>query len=206
LRGVSHQLAFFAAVPLGVALTLSAHGAVARTATLAFAASVVSMFGVSTLFHRLSWNPRAARRIGHLDHAMIYGLIAGTYAPIGLLVIHPGWRTPVLATVWGGALLASAAKFAWRGAPIWVAPVLCAALGSIAVVAVPQIVDGIGVAGTLLLVGGGVAYLTGAMVYALRRPDPVPHVFGYHELFHALVIVAVACQYAAIAFFVVPRA
>jgi hemolysin III len=203
---VSHQLAFFVAIPVGIALTLSAHGALARTASIAFAASVISMFGVGTLFHRLSWTPRAARRIGHLDHAMIYALIAGTYAPIGLLVIHPGWRAPILTAAWGGTLLATAAKLAWRGAPTWVAPAVCIALGWIAILVLPQIVDRIGVAGTLLLVGGGLVYTTGAVVYARQRPDPVPHVFGYHELFHALVIVAVACQYAAVAFFVVPRA
>ena len=203
---MSHQLAFFVAIPVGIALTLSAHGALARTASIAFAASVISMFGVGTLFHRLTWTPRAARRIGHLDHAMIYALIAGTYAPIGLLVIHPGWRAPILTAAWGGTLLATAAKLAWRGAPTWVAPAVCIALGWIAILVLPQIVDRIGVAGTLLLVGGGLAYTTGAVVYARQRPDPVPHVFGYHELFHALVIVAVACQYAAVAFFVVPRA
>jgi hemolysin III len=203
---VSHQLAFFVAIPIGIALTLSAHGALARTASIAFAASVISMFGVGTLFHRLSWTPRAARRIGQLDHAMIYALIAGTYAPIGLLVIHPGWRAPILTAAWGGTLLATAAKLAWRGAPTWVAPTVCIALGWIAILVLPQIVDRIGVAGTLLLVGGGLVYTTGAVVYARQRPDPIPHVFGYHELFHALVIVAVACQYAAVAFFVVPRA
>jgi hemolysin III len=203
---VSHQLAFFVAIPVGIALTLSAHGALARTASIAFAASVISMFGVGTLFHRLTWTPRAARRIGHLDHAMIYALIAGTYAPIGLLVIHPGWRAPILTAAWGGTLLATAAKLAWRGAPTWVAPAVCIALGWIAILVLPQIVDRIGVAGTLLLVGGGLVYTTGAVVYARQRPDPIPHVFGYHELFHALVIVAVGCQYAAVAFFVVPRA
>jgi hemolysin III len=199
---VSHQLAFFVAVPLGVALTLSADGTLARTASIAFAASVISMFGVGTLFHRRSWTPRAARRIGQLDHA----LIAGTYAPIGLLVIHPDWRAPILTAAWGGTLLATAAKLAWRGAPTWVAPTVCIALGWIAILVLPQIVERIGVAGTLLLVGGGLVYTTGAVVYARQRPDPIPHVFGYHELFHALVIVAVACQYAAVGFFVVPRA
>ena len=151
-------------------------------------------------------HPQGARRIGQLDHATIYALIAGTYAPIGLLVVHPGWRVPILATVWGGALVATAAKLVWPTAPTWVAPVTCIALGWIALIALPQIVDRIGVPGTLLLVGGGLAYTTGAVVYARRRPDPVPATFGYHELFHALVIVAVACQYAAVAFFVLPRA
>lgn len=205
LRGVSLGLGFFVAVPLGVALTLSADTAVARTAAVVFAANVVAMFGIGTLFHRLTWTPRAARQIGHLDHATIYGLIAGTYTPIALLVLHPGWRVPILATVWGVALLATVAKFVWRRAPIWVTPVVAVALGWIAVIVLPQILDRIGLAGALLLLGGGVAYTTGAIVYVRRRPDPAPNVFGYHELFHALVVVAVACQYAVVAFFVLPK-
>jgi len=206
LRGLSLQFGFFASVPLGVALALSAEGAVARLAAIVFAASVVAMFGVGTLFHRLSWTPRSARRIGHLDHATIYGLIAGTYTPIGLLVVQPGWRAPILATVWGLALLATTAKFTWRHAPIWVAPAVCVTLGWVAVIVLPQIVDRIGAAGALLLVVGGLAYTIGAVVYVRQRPDPVPHVFGYHEVFHALVIVAVACQYAFVAFFALPTA
>ena len=164
------------------------------------------MFGVGSLFHRVSWTPRAARRMGRLDHAMIYALIAGTYAPIGLLVVHPGWRAPILAVAWGGTLLATAAKIAWHDAPVWVAPAVCIALGWLAVLVAPQIVDRIGIAGSALLFGGGLAYTAGAIIYARRRPDPIPHVFGYHELFHAFVIVAVACQYASVAFFVLPRA
>jgi hemolysin III len=203
---VSHQVAFVVAVPLGVVLALSADGVVARAAAIAFAASVAVMFGVGCLFHRLSWTPRAARRMGRLDHATIYTLIAGTYAPIGLLVVHQDWRVPLLATVWGGALIATVAKLVWRSAPIWVAPAVCIALGWLSILVLPQIVGSIGFTGTLLLVGGGLAYTVGALVYARRRPDPIPDTFGYHELFHALVIVAVACQYAAVAFFVLPRA
>jgi len=205
LRGVLHQLAFLAAVPLGVVLGLSAHGGVARGAAVAFAASVAAMFCVSSMFHRLSWTSAAARWVGRLDHAMIYALIAGTYTPVGLLVIHPAWRVPILATVWGGALFAAAIKLLWDGAPRWVAPVVCVALGWVAVLVFPQIVAGIGISGALVLLAGGLAYTVGALVYARRRPDPIPAVFGYHELFHTLVVVAVACQYAAIAFFVLPQ-
>jgi hemolysin III len=194
------------ALPLGAALALSAHGVLARSAAIAFAASVAAMFGVSSLFHRLSWTPRAARWVGRLDHAMIYALIAGTYTPVGLLVVHPGWRVPILATVWGGSLVATIAKVVWSDAPTWVAPAICVALGWIAVLVFPQIVGRIGVSGALLLFAGGLAYTIGAIVYVRRRPDPAPATFGYHELFHALVVVAVACQYATVAFFVLPRA
>jgi len=206
LRGLSHQIAFFAAVPAAVAVGLTTDGGVARVAGTAFASTVAAMFGVSSVFHRGSWTPQVARRLGRLDHAMIYALIAGTYAPIGLLVVHPSWRVPLLAIAWGGALIATLAKAVWPKAPLWIAPVVCVALGWLVVVVLPQIVDRIGVSGSVLLVGGGLVYTAGAVVYARRRPDPIPDLFGYHELFHALVFVAVACQYAAVAFFVLPQA
>jgi hemolysin III len=206
LRGVSHLIAFVVALPLGVALAFSAQGDLARGAAIAFSASVASMFGVSSLFHRVAWTPRAKRWLGRVDHTMIYALIAGTYAPIALLVIHPAWRTPTLVVVWGGALLAAVARFVWRDAPGWVVPATSLALGWVTLIVMPQIVDRIGVAGALLLLGGGIAYSLGAFVYVRKWPDPRPRIFGYHEVFHVLVIVAVACQYATVAFFVLPRA
>ena len=206
LRGVSHEIAFVVALPVGIALAVSTQGAVARAAAIAFAGSVIGMFGVSTLFHRIAWEPRAKLWLGRIDHTMIYALIAGTYTPITLLVLRPGWRTPILAIVWGGALVATAAKFIWHDAPRWVAPVTCVMLGGVALIALPQIFDRIGYPGALLLLCGGVFYTVGAVVYATRRPDPRPATFGYHEIFHSLVIAAVACQYATVAFYVLPKA
>lgn len=205
-RGVSHQIAFFVAVPAAVVVALTANGGVARVAGTAFALSVAAMFGVSSIFHRGSWSPTAARRLGRLDHAMIYALIAGTYAPIGLLVLHRDWRLPILATVWGGACLAALVKLVWAREPRWLAPATGIALGWTAVIVLPQIVGGIGLVGSLLLLAGGLAYSVGAFVYIRQRPNPAPATFGYHELFHALSIVAVACQYSTIVFFVLPRA
>lgn len=205
LRGVSHQIAFFAAVPAAVAVALTTQAGVARTAGTAFALTVAAMFGVSSTFHRGSWTPQVARRLGRLDHAMIYGLIAGTYAPIGLLVVHRGWRLPILATVWGGALLAAAIKLAWARAPTWVPAAIGSALGWAAVIVIPQLISGIGMTGTALLVAGGIAYSVGAIVYVRQRPNPAPATFGYHEVFHVLVIAAVACQYSTIVFYVLPR-
>jgi hemolysin III len=134
-----------------------------------------------------------------LDHAL---LIAGTYTPVCLLVMSPGWRHAVLPIAWGGAGAAILLKLVWVRAPKWLAAVIALALGWIAVIAFGQLLK-IGVAGLSFLVAGGLLYSIGAIVYARKRPDPVAHVFGYHELFHALTLVAVACQYVAIAFYVV---
>jgi hemolysin III len=189
-----------------VALAVTARGDVARGAAIAFAASVAGMFGVSTLFHRIAWEPRAKLWLGRVDHTMIYALIAGTYTPIALIVLHPGWRPPILAIVWGGAVAAVAAKFLWHDVPRWFAPVSCVGLGGVALIALPQIFHGIGTGGASLLLAGGALYTAGAVVYATRRPDPRPATFGYHEIFHSLVIAAVVCQYATVAFYVLPQA
>src|SRR5439155_664311 len=204
LRGLSHAVAFMLALPLGAALTLEAETARGRIAALVFAASVVAMFGLSGLYHCLDWPDPKRRWLRRLDHAGVYGLIAGTYTPFGLLVLHGDWRPVVLGIVWIGALAAVVLKFVWVDAPKWLSVVIGIALGWVAIVVFPQLVDGIGVSGSMLTLAGGLAYTAGALVYAFRRPDPSPAVFGYHEVFHALVIVAVACQYSAVAFFVLP--
>jgi hemolysin III len=205
LRGVSHQIAFYLALPLGVVLTLEADTPRGRAAAIVFAVSVATMFGASGLYHRVDWP--AARRLWmrRVDHAGIYGLIAGTYTPFGLLVLRGNWRVAVLAIVWSGTTAAVALKFLWVDSPKWLAAVLGIGLGWVGVVVFPQLLERIGVGGSMLVLAGGLGYTAGALVYAFRRPDPIPAVFGYHELFHALVIVAVGCQYAAVAFFVLPK-
>jgi hemolysin III len=200
-----HQWAFLVAIPLAVALTLSADDALERVSTLAFGITVATMFGMSALYHRPTWQPRARRLMRRLDHAMIYLLIAGTYTPFGLLVLHGPWRITILAIVWTGAVAAILLKIVWCDAPTWVAATIGLMLGWAGVPVLPQIAERIGVGGSVLLLLGGLAYSVGAVVYACKRPDPVPRIFGYHEIFHALVVVAVACQYAAIAFFLLPR-
>jgi hemolysin III len=203
---MSHSVAFFAALPLGVVLALEASTSIARVAALLFGLSVAAMFGTSSLFHRISWSPIAKNRMALIDHAMIYALIAGTYVPFALLVLRETWGIPVLVLVCAGGAAAITAKVIWRNPPPWVAVATCLGLGWIALLVFPQIAAKIGVGGTTLLAAGGVAYTAGAVVYALRRPDPFPRTFGYHEIFHAFVVVAVACQYAAVAFFVLPHA
>jgi hemolysin III len=202
LRGVFHQWAFVASLGVGVLLVAGATGAAERVSAAVFATAVATMFGVSALYHRITWRPRARRWMRRLDHAAIYLLIAGTYTPFGLLVLSGVWRWTILPIVWGGALAAIALKLAWVDAPGWLSAVLGIVLGWVGVIAFPQLWAHSGLAGIVPLLMGGILYTAGAIVYARRRPDPVPMVFGYHELFHVLVIAAAACQYVAVTVFV----
>lgn len=205
LRGLSHEIAFFIVLPLGAALIFEVHTPRGRVSAIVFAASVAAMFGASGLYHRVSWSPRRRRWMRRLDHAGIYALIAGTYTPFGLLVLHGAWSVVVLAIVWSGAAAAVAFKFLWVEAPTWLSALIGVGLGWVGVVVFPQLLARIGLGPSLLVLAGGLAYTAGAVIYALRRPDPFPTVFGFHELFHACVIVGVACQYAAVAFYVLPN-
>jgi hemolysin III len=203
LRGVLHQIGFLASLVVGTLLIVGVDGPRRHVAASVFAASVAACFGASALYHRLPWTPRLRPWLRRVDHAGVYLLIAGTYTPVCLLVLGGAWGPAVLATVSVCAGLAAAFKFAWIDAPRWVAAALALALGWAGVLVLPQLVARLDPAAVALLAAGGLAYTLGAVVYAGQRPDPVPSVFGYHELFHALTIVAVSCQYVAIAFFVV---
>lgn len=206
LRGVSHQIAFLLSIPLGVILVLVADEGTPRVAAAVFATSVVAMFGASALYHRPSWSLAQRRWLRRLDHAGIFGLIAGTYTPFGLLVLTGGWRPAVLAIAWAGSAVSIILRLFWGSMPKWVTVLLAVTLGWVAVVALPLVLTRLGAAASTLLLVGGACYTIGAVVYARRKPDWWPATFGYHELFHAFVVVAVACQYAAIAFFILPNA
>jgi hemolysin III len=200
---VLHQAAFSASLVVGTLLIVGADGARRQTAAAVFAGSVAACFGASALYHRVTWTPRLRLWMRRVDHAGVYLLIAGTYTPVCLLVLDGAWRLVVLVMVCVGAGAAVVLKFAWVDAPKWLAAVLGIALGWAGVALLPQLVARLNPAAVALLGVGGLAYTTGAIIYARRRPNPLPAVFGYHELFHALTIVAVACQYVAIAFFVI---
>jgi hemolysin III len=202
---VLHHVAFFLALAVAPFAVLAADGTRARVSVAIFAAAVAACFGASALYHRVTWTARMRPWMRRVDHAGVYLLIAGTYTPVSLLALDGAWRPAILATVWTGTAAAIILKFAWVDAPKWLAAAIGIALGWIAVIALPELASHIDFTGVLLLVIGGLAYTAGAIVYARRRPDPVPAVFGYHELFHALTIVAVVCQYVAIAFFVAQR-
>ena len=199
LRGVLHQWAFVASLAVGGALVAEAAGVRARVAASVFAGTVAAMFGASALYHRVTWQPAPRRWLRRLDHAMIYSLIAGTYTPFGLLVLSGAWRFAILGIVWTGAGLAIALKLVWVDAPKWLSAAIALGLGWVGVVCFPKIVGEAGWTSGSLLLAGGVLYSVGALVYVLRRPDPVPTTFGYHEVFHAFVIAAVLLQYGSVA-------
>src|SRR6266571_2997792 len=203
LRGVLHQAGFVIAVALAPLLIVGTEGGRPRLAAAIFAGSVAACFGASALYHRVTWTPRVRLWMRRVDHAGVYLLIAGTYTPVSLLALSGNWRPVVLTIVWVGAAAAILLKFVWVAAPKWLAAAIGIALGWVAVVALPQLIARLDPVAVILLVAGGLAYTAGAVVYARRRPDPAPAVFGYHELFHALTIVGVGCQYVAIAFFIV---
>src|SRR3954452_6785120 len=203
LRGVFHEAGFYAALAAGGAMVVTAEPGRSRIAALIFSTCVALCFGASALYHRPTWTPKVRGWLARLDHAGIYLLIAGSYAPFGLLVLSPGWAVAVLAIVWSGALIAILMKLFWFRAPKWLSAVNGLVLGWVGAVAFGQLLE-LPTPALVLIVVSGVLYTAGAVIYALRRPDPLPRVFGYHELFHVLTVLAVAAQYVAVAFFVLP--
>lgn len=171
-----------------------------------YAIAVVGVFAVSAAYHRFDWTPQVKALIRRLDHSMIFVFIAATYTPVGFFALDPGSARLVLSVVWSGAALGVIGRVAWLDAPRWVLIAPYPIVGWAALLVIGDVWRGLGVAGsTLLFIGGGL-YTLGALIYAVRRPDPWPRWFGYHEIFHLLVIAAVAVHYVAITFFALPLA
>jgi hemolysin III len=202
LRGWLHLVWFGASLVLGALLVARAHGAVRVTAVAIYAASVSAMFGISALYHRGTWTAAWNRRLQRLDHAMIFLLIAGTATPAFLLATSGTFRLACVITMWALTATATAVRLAWMSAPELVAGSTFVGLGWVAVLALPGVWIHAGAAAGALMLSGGLVYMAGALCYHRRRPDPYPAVFGYHEVFHACVCAAAACQYAAIALFI----
>jgi len=196
LRGVSHQIAFFAAIGATWLLVRWTKSPEASRAAFVFGASLVTLFGTSALYHRVDWGVAARARMRRLDHAAIFVLIAGGYTPLFALVPSSHGGHTALEVIWLGAGAGVLKSLLWPHAPKWVTALACVALGW---AVVGEVVDRAAVVGALtvaLLVVSGTVYSVGALVYALKRPDPFPTVFGYHEVFHAIVVVASGCLFA----------
>ena len=204
LRGVFHQYAFFVALVAGLVLVILADSFRERLAMWVYAVALAAMFGVSALYHRVTWrSPRVRRWMRRLDHSTILLLIAGTYTPFAVLTFDGALANAILVVVWSGAGAGLVLNLLWVDAPTWVTAAVFMALGWVGVVTVPELVD-VGIAPAVLVFVGGGLYSLGALAYALKRPNPRPAVFGYHEIFHLLVIAAAAIHFIAIAAFVLP--
>jgi hemolysin III len=197
-RGVLHQYAFFVAVILGAALVVAAEGGRARVAALVYVLGLAGLLGTSAVYHRVTWaSTRARLWMRRLDHSMIFVLIAGTSTPVALLVLEDPLRTVLLCVAWGGTAAGVLLNLLWPTAPKWLSSVVYLAIGWSGVAALPSLA-GYAWTALALLAAGGVLYTIGAVVYAIGRPDPAPKVFGYHEIFHALVVVAAALHFGAV--------
>src|SRR5438093_1497222 len=205
LRGVSHEWAFFVSLVAGAALVIAAPTPRATAAVAIYAASLSALLGVSALYHRINWRrPEIRRWMRRLDHSMIFLLIAGTTTPFAVLVLEGPLANALLIAVWAGAAAGIVVELIWVDAPKWATTIVYLSVGWIGLLGFPGIVVSAGIGAGALIAAGGVLYTTGAIVYARQRPDPNPAVFGYHEIFHLLVIAAAAAHFAAVALYALP--
>jgi hemolysin III len=205
LRGVFHEYAFPVAVAAGIVLVALAPSGRARIAAGIYAFSLAALLGTSALYHRVNWvRPSARRWVRRLDHSMIFLLIAGTLTPFALLVLHGTFASAILIAVWAGAAVGIVVELIWVEAPKWVATLVYVGVGWIGALAFPAILVDAGIGAGILIAVGGVLYTTGAIIYARESPNPNPAVFGYHEIFHVLVLAAAAAHFAAIAIYALP--
>ena len=204
LRGYFHLAAAGAAIVGCVALLLLADSAEAYVGGAVFAASLIALYSISATYHTITWGERMRAVLKRLDHAMIFVLIAGSYTPFCLIAVSQAWGIALLAIVWSIAGAGVVLKIAWPGAPRWLGVGLYLGTGWIALVAATELADWFAVLPLVLLAAGGVLYSIGGIIYALRRPDPFPRVFGYHEVFHLFVIGGSIAHYSIVAGYLMP--
>ncbi|WP_339135095.1 hemolysin III family protein [Streptomyces sp. f51] len=198
LRGWLHAGVFPLALAGGIVLITVSRSAAAAAACSVYAVSACLLFATSALYHRGTWGPRGEAVLRRLDHANIFLIIAGTYTPLAVLLLPEDRQWVLLALVWAGALAGIAFRILWIGAPRWLYTPCYIALGWVAVFNLPDFARTGGTAVVALVIAGGLLYTAGAVVYGLKRPNPSPAWFGFHEVFHALTITAFTAQYTAI--------
>lgn len=198
LRGWLHAVMFPVALFAGIVLIVLAGSLQARIVSAIFTFTAVLLFGTSALFHRGNWSPRAHGVLRRLDHSNIFLIIAGTYTPFAVLALPEGQGRTLLWIVWVGALAGVAFRVFWVRAPRWLYTPVYVALGWVAVFYLPDFMREAGVAVMVLIIVGGALYSLGALVYGLKRPNPSPRLFGFHEVFHSLTVVAFVVHYVAV--------
>lgn len=203
LRGISHLAAFPAALIAGLVIVALGDSLANRLAMVVFVTTASLLFGVSATYHRGTWSPQHAIILRRFDHANIFLIIAGTYTPLAVALLEPRSAAILLTIAWAGALIGVAFRVFWTHAPRWLYVPAYVALGWIAIFYMPQFLAGGGWAVVWLLVAGGLAYTAGAVVYGLKRPNPSPAWFGFHEIFHAATLAGFACHFVAVAIAVV---
>jgi len=205
MRGWIHAGALVAALIAGPILISDSPTAGVAAALTVYVVSIIALFGVSASFHRIRWSPPARRRMRRLDHATIFIAIAGTYTAVAGLSLT-GWsRVLVLTLVWVGAAGGITLRQVWLDAPKWAIALPYIVVGWSALAVFPEMLHALGGVGFTLVLAGGIAYTGGAIVYALKKPNPFPGVFGYHEIFHACTVIGAVLQFVAIAAFALPR-
>ena len=206
LRGLLHAHAAWVAGAASILLVALAPTGAARLAAVIYGGGLIALFSASALYHRWPGDPRWKPWLRRLDHSTIFVFIAASYTPVGLLVLNGATRTVVLASVWTGAVAGVVLSLAWISAPRWLQAASYLAVGWVAVIALPQLGERAGIAPLVLLSAGGALYTLGAIVYASRRPNLWPRTYGFHEVFHTLVIAAALVHYVAMAGWVMPSA
>ena len=204
LRGVTHACAFWLALVATAVLVALAEAGVARGAALVYGAGLCLMLAGSAVYHRWKCDPRVRAVLRRIDHSTIFVFIAASYTPVCLLVLEGSLRWVVLAGVWAGAIGGIVLSVAWITAPRVLQALAYVGLGWFAIIAIPQMVARLPLAPLVLLAAGGLLYSTGAVIYAAQRPNPWPRVFGFHEVFHALVVLAAVAHFVAMAGWVIP--
>ncbi|MEU3170178.1 hemolysin III family protein [Streptosporangium sp. NPDC006930] len=198
LRGWLHAGTLPVALVAGFVLVALGPTPEARLAAVVYAITSGLLFGISATYHRGKLSPRLEEVLRRLDHANIYLIIAGTYTPFALLALEGVAGAVVLGVIWSGAIAGVLFRVLWTGAPRWLSTALYIGLGWTAVFVLPQLVEGAGMVAVALLFLGGVLYTAGGIVYGMRRPDPSPGWFGFHEVFHAFTVAAYLAQYVAV--------
>jgi hemolysin III len=197
-RGRIHELGFYVSIPAGILLVRVAQGTTAKVGAAIFAGTLTLLYGTSAAYHRGKWSPRAERVMKHLDHSMIFVLIAGSYTPLCLLALKPSWGIAILAIAWAIATVGIVLTITMLDRLHKTGMVMYIGLGWLAIIAAPQFAHSLSATELFLLVAGGVLYTVGAVLLATNWPDPNPAVFGYHEVWHSFVIAAGGCHFAAV--------